>query len=168
MWMKALALLFLTASAAAQQHKIGVAKYELPKYPPIARAARVEGSVQMELRVAFGGAVKQVTVIAGHPLLKAAAVDTVKSWRFTCMDCKYGEDFVHRLSFTFAIDPSIVSDARITFCEFQFPSAIKITIPSPPVVETAEPRRGSPSVAARPWPLWPSEPASTPRPVSQQ
>jgi Periplasmic protein TonB, links inner and outer membranes len=45
-----------------------------PVYPPLAKATRVEGTVKVDLTVSETGRVVAGKVIAGHPLLKAAAV----------------------------------------------------------------------------------------------
>ena len=54
-----------------------------PVYPPIARAARVQGVVILEATISEDGAVRDVRVLRSIPLLDAAAVDAVKQWRFT-------------------------------------------------------------------------------------
>ena len=61
----------------------GLLKCELPPYPPLARMARVEGDVELEIQVdERTGLVVGVTAMAGHPLLQAAAVQAVKQWCF--------------------------------------------------------------------------------------
>ena len=52
----------------------------LPEYPPIARAARVQGAVILECTVAAGGAVTDARVVKGVPLLDAAAIAAVRQW----------------------------------------------------------------------------------------
>ena len=54
-----------------------------PVYPPIARAANVQGVVIMEARVEPDGSVSEARVIKSIPLLDGAALDAVKQWRFT-------------------------------------------------------------------------------------
>lgn len=53
-----------------------------PVYPPIARAARVSGTVTLEVVVGKDGNVQDLKVIRGHPLLVQAAVDAVRQWRY--------------------------------------------------------------------------------------
>ena len=52
-----------------------------PEYPPEARRARVEGVVVLEATVTEKGAVDNVKVISGPPLLIEAAVKAVQQWR---------------------------------------------------------------------------------------
>jgi protein TonB len=54
-----------------------------PRYPPIAREAGVEGLVILEATISEDGAVQNVRVLRGQPLLDQAAVDAVRQWRFT-------------------------------------------------------------------------------------
>lgn len=54
----------------------------LPKYPPIARAAHVEGSVAFKFDVTPNGDTSNLTFISGHPFLKNAVELAVASWKF--------------------------------------------------------------------------------------
>jgi TonB family protein len=53
-----------------------------PIYPPIARAARVQGSVVLQARISKDGTVESLRVVSGPPMLQQAALDAVKSWRY--------------------------------------------------------------------------------------
>jgi len=53
-----------------------------PEYPPLARQARVEGTVKLHAIVGRDGTITQLEVLAGPPLLIPAAVDAVKQWRY--------------------------------------------------------------------------------------
>ncbi len=60
-----------------------LAKYVAPAYPPIANLARVEGDVELELRVdSLSGAVLDAKAITGHPLLQGAALAAARQWQF--------------------------------------------------------------------------------------
>ncbi len=54
-----------------------------PKYPLEARRRGVQGAVVLEVWIGKDGWVQAVKVKSGPPLLVAAAVDSVKKWRFT-------------------------------------------------------------------------------------
>lgn len=54
-----------------------------PTYPPLAKAARVNGSVVVEVTVDESGNVIAARAISGHPLLKIAAVEAARGWKFT-------------------------------------------------------------------------------------
>jgi TonB family protein len=54
----------------------------LPEYPEDARSARVAGTVKLWFTLKANGEVAEAGVVSGNPLLRDAAVSTVKSWRF--------------------------------------------------------------------------------------
>jgi periplasmic protein TonB len=53
-----------------------------PPYPVIARQAHVQGSVQVQIDISETGAVTNVTLLSGHPLLREAALQAAKQWLF--------------------------------------------------------------------------------------
>lgn len=54
----------------------------LPSYPQIARANRVAGEVTLDALVDETGTVKDVKVITGPPLLREAAKDALRRWKY--------------------------------------------------------------------------------------
>ncbi len=50
--------------------------------PPDALAAKVSGTVVLEAIIGTDGSVKNLTAISGPPMLKKAAVDAVRTWRY--------------------------------------------------------------------------------------
>lgn len=57
-------------------------KRPLPPYPPIAKAARAEGTVIVEVLVSKTGDVICARSLSGHPLLRAVAVAAALQWKF--------------------------------------------------------------------------------------
>ena len=53
-----------------------------PVYPSMARNARIQGVVQMEIHISPEGKVDKIEHVNGPPLLVAAAVEAVKQWRY--------------------------------------------------------------------------------------
>ena len=51
-----------------------------PTYPPIAHAARVQGTVVLQAVVGKGGQVSELRILSGPPMLQQAALDAVKQW----------------------------------------------------------------------------------------
>jgi TonB family protein len=51
-------------------------------YPPLARAARISGKVEVEVVIDQHGNVKRARAVSGHPLLKDAAVASATQWKF--------------------------------------------------------------------------------------
>jgi len=52
----------------------------MPIYPPIARAARIQGHVVLHTVIGTDGTVHELKVVSGHPLLQMAAMDAVRQW----------------------------------------------------------------------------------------
>jgi len=53
-----------------------------PRYPRVAQAAGIQGTVQLRAIVSRTGTIENLTVVSGHSMLVAAAVDAVKQWRY--------------------------------------------------------------------------------------
>ena len=53
-----------------------------PVYPPIAKAAKLDGAVVVEVTVDEEGNVISAQALAGHPLLRDAAVTAARDWKF--------------------------------------------------------------------------------------
>jgi periplasmic protein TonB len=53
-----------------------------PIYPPLARQTRISGTVKLHAIIGKNGAVEQLQVVSGHPLLVQSALDAVKQWRY--------------------------------------------------------------------------------------
>jgi protein TonB len=53
-----------------------------PDYPPLARMARIQGTVRLEAVISAEGRIQSLKVLAGHPLLVNAALAAVARWRY--------------------------------------------------------------------------------------
>jgi protein TonB len=53
-----------------------------PDYPPIARDARVSGTVVIQAKINKEGGIENLQVVSGPPMLQQAALDAVKQWRY--------------------------------------------------------------------------------------
>jgi periplasmic protein TonB len=53
-----------------------------PIYPPLARQTRISGIVRLHAIISKDGAIKELEVVSGHPLLQQAALDAVRQWRY--------------------------------------------------------------------------------------
>jgi protein TonB len=53
-----------------------------PAYPPIARAARAEGTVVLQAAISISGTIENLRVISGPAMLQQAALDVVSHWRY--------------------------------------------------------------------------------------
>lgn len=53
-----------------------------PVYPPLARQARIQGTVVLHAIIDKEGRVSELQVVSGHPLLVKSALDAVQNWRY--------------------------------------------------------------------------------------
>lgn len=53
-----------------------------PVYPPLARQARIQGTVRLTAVIAKNGTIEKLEVIKGHPLLIPSALQAVRQWRY--------------------------------------------------------------------------------------
>jgi TonB family protein len=118
-------ILALTFSGGAQEHKVGVNRYTLPSYPPIARQAKVEGDVIAKFSLDRQGNATEVVILSGHPMLKQVVLDAAKNWRFICLDCNYGE-YLSTWQVTFHFQVSEPEGDRREVYDLRFPHTVVI------------------------------------------
>lgn len=53
-----------------------------PSYPPLARAARVQGDVVLTAVISVNGEIENLQLVSGHPMLVPSAISAVKQWRY--------------------------------------------------------------------------------------
>jgi TonB family protein len=53
-----------------------------PVYPPLARQARIQGTVVLQVVINKSGDVENIQLFSGHPMLAQAAIDAVKQWKY--------------------------------------------------------------------------------------
>ena len=108
-----------------------VTRWDVPYYPPLARAAKVEGVVRIKVTT-DGQAVQKVETLEGHALLAEATIKNVKSWRFaTAAPTTFTATYTFKLANT--------NDRNLEHLRMMYPDA-EIRAELPLVVEiTAAP-----------------------------
>jgi len=53
-----------------------------PNYPPLARQARIQGTVVLQAQISKDGSIINLQLISGHPMLAPAAIEAVKQWKY--------------------------------------------------------------------------------------
>jgi protein TonB len=53
-----------------------------PNYPPLARQARIQGSVLLQAEISKDGSIENLRLLSGHPMLAPAAIEAVKQWKY--------------------------------------------------------------------------------------
>jgi TonB family protein len=54
----------------------------VPAYPPLAKQARIQGTVRYNVLIGKDGMIQVMDLVAGHPLLVEAATPAVRQWRY--------------------------------------------------------------------------------------
>jgi TonB family protein len=92
----------LCIGMAAQTDEPILISVQLPKYPPLAHQARIEGIVKLTFTLSANAEEPMnIKIVSGHPMLKGAAMDNVKTWRFEnhhAVPRKYETTVRYRLS----------------------------------------------------------------------
>lgn len=55
-------------------------KQPKPVYPPLAKQARIQGTVRFTAIIGRDGAIQNLTLVSGHPLLVPSATEAVRQW----------------------------------------------------------------------------------------
>lgn len=127
----ALVLLIFAAclSASAQADNPELLSANIPFYPPLARQAHVSGDVTVAFILpANSGEPAKVEAIAGHPVLKPAAVENLKTWRFRNT---YAVERRYETTFHYALSES--QSQHVTFESFR---AVEVVYPTPPPLDS--------------------------------
>ncbi len=75
-----------------------------PVYPPLAKSARLQGTVKLEVTVGRDGSVVDLKVISGPPLLVSAALEAVKQWTYKALSLNgEGTEFVTTVDVNFTL-----------------------------------------------------------------
>jgi periplasmic protein TonB len=53
-----------------------------PNYPPLARQARIQGTVVLHAVISKDGSIENLTLVSGHPMLAPSAIEAVKQWKY--------------------------------------------------------------------------------------
>jgi protein TonB len=53
-----------------------------PVYPPLAKQARISGSVVLQAVIGKDGSIENLKAVSGHPMLIQSALDAVRQWRY--------------------------------------------------------------------------------------
>jgi periplasmic protein TonB len=53
-----------------------------PTYPPLARQARIQGTVILQAQISKTGDIENLQLVSGHPMLAPAAIEAVKQWKY--------------------------------------------------------------------------------------
>jgi TonB family protein len=114
-----------------------------PVYPPVAKAARIQGTVVLQATISKSGSVEDLHVVTGQALLQEAALSAVRTWRYR---------------------PYLVNGEPVkvqTTINVIFTLGVLSAAPAAPAPAAPAPAESAPAAPA------PAEPAPAPAPTAQ-
>lgn len=57
-------------------------KRSIPEYNPLAKQMKIQGEVEVEVKISESGNVSDVKVVTGNPMLSGPVVKAMKDWKF--------------------------------------------------------------------------------------
>ncbi len=114
---------FLLTHLDGQQPDRTIREAAVPFYPPVARVARIQGTVVLEVTT-IDGSVADASPVKGNPVLAKAAAANIRSWIFVNhMQMTFKVIFKYRLSSSCAGDPNIQMSfpTKVEVCSKPFP-----------------------------------------------
>jgi TonB family protein len=118
-----LSLVFALSALAQQMPDPQLYAAALPTYPPLARAARIQGEVKIDFVLSQSGEPVSVTVISGHPMLRGAAEENVKTWKFHLPKDLFRTEWKYQTTFRFKL-----SDDNDTYDDLDASGNPKLTV----------------------------------------
>jgi TonB family protein len=99
----------LLAVGCQRQRVVYVKHVEPPSYPPLARMARIRGTVEMLVTIGPDGKVLSVQSETSNvsPVLRDYSEKVINDWTFGCSGCPAGSPFTHTIKFVYALDASL-------------------------------------------------------------
>lgn len=135
------AVMVLAVQARSSGEQLAVISAVAPVYPPIAVAANAGGTVETEVGVNAAGEVTSALGTGGHPLLRRAAENAARRWRFM----PTADARTVRLTFVFRIMPRVTTEDDLT-TEFTPPYRVEVRQRAPEPIVHSDP----PSYVRRP------------------
>lgn len=100
------------------------------RYPPLARQAQIQGTVEIRCVLDSSGSVTAANVLSGHELLRKAAQENALQWKFKRFSEK-GSDQYFDLKYVFLLEGEHHDAFQATFI-FEPPDVAKIVAPPAP------------------------------------
>jgi len=83
MFLQTVFMILLRIVALQPDHTTCVVHAGSLEYPQLARMARLEGEISVNVAIASDGRVDAAVATSGHPLLMREAQENMREWRFT-------------------------------------------------------------------------------------
>jgi TonB family protein len=99
-------------------------------YPPVARQARISGTVVVDVVLRTNGEIDSASVVKGHPMLKVAALENARNSKFECPGCTEPQN-TRRIQYSFELGDAIYCGSEASSinptAERRFPSVRQLS-----------------------------------------
>ena len=126
-------ILFARLPQQEKQPVVYVKHLEPPMhYPPLARAARLHGTVIVKLTIGLDGTVLEAesspegSTVVGFPVLRDETEKLLKKWTFGCAFCSANASYVNTMRFRYVLEGDGISSDN-TRVVMQLPDEVTIT-----------------------------------------
>ena len=131
-----IALLAVLTCSGQNNEALNPKHIESPRYPSLARQARIRGIVILTLTIDADGNVKSAEAtgdksgIQGHPVLQTAAIENVKKWTFSRPS---HAPFQQSLVYVYEIDDTLppTNESSLEKVSFDLPDRVRIVSSNP-------------------------------------
>lgn len=82
LWVAIILIFFACSKPASAQDNRKVKFSVQPAYPELAKKNKIQGVTRLQVLISPDGAIKDIKVLGGNPVLVQASVDAVKKWKY--------------------------------------------------------------------------------------
>lgn len=125
----AFCILVTAASLAAQEH-LCVRDLAVPYYAPLARMARLQGKVVLDIQVLADGHVGDVKASGAEPLLQQEAEKNIRKWTFGNLPQGSKFPIYHRIVYVYRLEGKPTFANEYTYV-FHLPDYVEIVTQPP-------------------------------------
>jgi TonB family protein len=127
----ALCLLTTAFTFAEEPPELSVRSMDIPRYPPLAYQARIQGTVELRVAVNPDGQVTKATVTSGPTLLQGLTAENIKTWHFAPSAGGKSSELVIRYEYKIEGKeiPYLLPDKQSFRVKLELPTSVEISAP---------------------------------------
>jgi TonB family protein len=103
----------------------------IPAYPPLARMAKLQGSVRVEIEISTDGRVISAKASGGDPILLRAAEANIRLWTFQASDDQTENPIKHTIIFEYKVVGERVAFPNCPAVQLHLPDRVEISTQPP-------------------------------------
>jgi TonB family protein len=101
---RVLICLLITTASFSEERVLVVKQMVPPQDYSVARMARIQGTVKLDIEIDRDGRVIDTKASSGHPLLQQKAVDNIKAWTFRNFGLHAKFPYKQRISYSYRLE----------------------------------------------------------------